>query len=1096
MSRKFLPALDQTLQPPVPNGTDSWANHDGGLGVLSKYSGSLAVAPMAVRPERLKSVPSPWARLLLFEQALMNKRHPAHQRVQSEWRGMMGVIGLAHHLKLPVTTKAIDLSMAQGVLKPLRQMAPSGDAPELWDRSALIYVAGQLVGGTSPRTLVYTGVRPITTGAIPFQEDGRLVDPLGHYRARNDTFSLTLLLEWLERLIDGFETEGHEALTAFLGRLPTGGASDAVSVNARGTASRAAIVLAALQSWRDEVKASVGTESSRDVVESVIASPIGASFPEGHPAKATYGHLIQIIPSPEAVGRNDLQVAGSDQVVDLGKSGILVREGHPFSGNVLLPSGMSRKASNGRFELATGARETGATLPDLATYFQRQLIPIRGLNEARGSAMLVDGVHYLYPLHPDILAHLPASALAEWVSVSGNRASGVRVSINVPLQSGLVASFSQQYASGDAFDAEEVVTPAVAAWPDFESHAWEHYFYVERRAGKTNSLELTPWSAAGSAPAIQFDQPDAGLRWTKLKRPAAAWRGAYKGVTGILLAKGLRKAPAGAAPWDVAVDFGSTHTRVFRSSTGVGGAAVTSEVEFKPRAQAILGDDRSLPYMFFVGPSDVAGSISEPPSLVWLPLDQVVTPDATGAWLPPDGVIFWGALEEAPSTVGLRGNLKWHRDDPHERAAFHAYVSQLYLSVAAEAASQGATIRSLVTAYPSVLPSQLRTRHRFEWRELESRFGVRVLPPRSEAEAVAAYFVDGGAAVTANLLAVDVGGSTSDIAVWAGDRYSYGDSIRLAGDILSRLVSRDAGAREAISAALQRAPFNRRPIAWDADDPTKNGMILSSVLRSVSTMPVFRQEPDVVAKNVFDGEGSPGERVIAYLGYLFGAVTFLVGLAARKHAPGQDRYDIRFAGKGSEYLHWLNALSTGGSTSLPTAFFRAGLGTTNEPVEVSITLPGAAVKQEVGRGLLLPALIDREPQDDRSTIVGDTGFPGPGGELGWDSTIDLATLRALKPPASAVSLDSLENLNLFIRTFDADPAGRKAARALGIGPSRLDHALRDRIHTRLFGPQSAWKATQSADGSVNAAALLEPFFITEAKALLEHVTGHNNLFAD
>lgn len=1096
MSRKFLPALDQSLQPPVPNGTDSWASHDGGLGILSKYSGSLAVPSMAVRPERLKSVPSPWARLLLFEQALMNKRHPAHARVQSEWRGVMGVIGLAPHLNVSVRTRQVDLSSSQGVLKPLRQMAPPGDASELWDRSELIYVADQLVGGTSPRTLVYTGVRPIKSGAVPFQEDGRLVDPHGYYRARHDTFSLTLLAEWLEALVDRFETEGLEALTGFLGRLPAGGASDALPASKRSTASRAAIILSALQTWRDEVKSSVAGDRSHRAAGSFAPAPIGASFPDDHPAKAAFGHFVQVIPSPEATARNDLQVAGGDEVVDLGTRGLLMKDGHPFTGNVLLPNGMSRRASNGRFELATGAREAGSTLPDLGAYFQRNLIPIRGLNEARASAMIVDGVHYLYPLHPDILAHVPASSLAEWVSVSGSRASGVRVSINVPLRSGLRASFSRDYVSGDAFDADDVLTPAVAAWPDFESDSWGHYFYVERRAGRANSLELAPWAADGSAPASQIDQPDAGLRWTRMSRPAAAWQGTYNGVHGILLARALRRPPAGAAPWDVAVDFGSTHTRVFRSSTGVGGAAVTSEVEITPRAQALLGDDRSLPYVFFVGPRDVAGSTSEPPSLVWLPLDKVVNRDTTAGWLPPDGVIFWGALEEAPSTVGLRGNLKWHRDDPHERAAFHAYVSQLFLAVAAEAASQGAKVKSLVTAYPSVLPSHLRTRHRNEWRQLESRFDVRVLPPRSESEAVAAYFVDGGAAVSANLLAVDVGGSTSDISVWARDRYAYGDSIRLAGDILSRLVSRDAGARAAISAALQRAPFNRGPISWDEADPTKNGMILSSVLRSVSRTAVFKEEPDVIAKNVYDGEGSSGEKVVAYLGYLFGAVTFLLGLAARKHASGQDRFDIRFAGKGSEYLHWLNALASGASTSLPKAFFRAGLGVPGATAEVSITLPGAAVKQEVGRGLLLPPLVDQEAQDDRATIVGESGFRSGEGTLTWDSTIDLATLRAMSPPEPAMPLEQLENLQLFISTFEDDPAGRKVARALGIGPRCLDKALRDRIHTRLFGPQSAWKATQSADGGVNAAALLEPFFITEAKALLEHATGHNGLFAD
>src|SRR5689334_19962054 len=106
---KFLPELDQALQPPAPNAGTEWGEHDAGLPVLAKYSASLAVPHVDVSAEKLKSVPSPWARLLIFEQALFQPRHPVHSQIRSEWRGLLGAIGLAKHIGLSLQARAVDV---------------------------------------------------------------------------------------------------------------------------------------------------------------------------------------------------------------------------------------------------------------------------------------------------------------------------------------------------------------------------------------------------------------------------------------------------------------------------------------------------------------------------------------------------------------------------------------------------------------------------------------------------------------------------------------------------------------------------------------------------------------------------------------------------------------------------------------------------------------------------------------------------------------------------------------------------------------------------------------------------------------------------
>jgi hypothetical protein len=261
----------------------------------------------------------------------------------------------------------------------------------------------------------------------------------------------------------------------------------------------------------------------------------------------------------------------------------------------------------------------------------------------------------------------------------------------------------------------------------------------------------------------------------------------------------------------------------------------------------------------------------------------------------------------------------------------------------------------------------------------------------------------------------------------------------------------------------------------------------------VSQDPRLRDEPDALARNLYDGQGSSGERVIAHLAYLFATVSFLLGLMARRSAVAQDRYDIRFAGKGSRFLYWLESLNTGSSLSLPASFFRAGLGVNEGEVVVDVSLPSYEVKQEVGRGLLLPDVSQQSPSDERLTFVGETGFGTQASPVDWTASLDLEALRRMPAPPQPVPLERMESLQAFVRAFEYDPAARKASRALRLAEA-LNLPLRDLIHSELFGTHSVWRAAHDGNAQRSGDALLEPFFVVEAKALLEEATDNRSLF--
>ena len=53
----------------------------------------------------IDSIPSMWARPLLFEMALYNDRHPVHTRILGEWRGLLAMLALKEWCDFPLTTE-------------------------------------------------------------------------------------------------------------------------------------------------------------------------------------------------------------------------------------------------------------------------------------------------------------------------------------------------------------------------------------------------------------------------------------------------------------------------------------------------------------------------------------------------------------------------------------------------------------------------------------------------------------------------------------------------------------------------------------------------------------------------------------------------------------------------------------------------------------------------------------------------------------------------------------------------------------------------------------------------------------------------------
>src|ERR1035441_247107 len=168
-----------------------------------EVSGNLSIKGMA------HSVPSVFQRPIQFVRMIQDEDNPLHNAVVSEWRGLMATFCLKEWLKLDVKVKLFEVPNVEeteqsyvgaedcgdlhfrAALRNQMPQRPKSDPglasagvsqqiPERksdWEKWWMIYCNNQLLGATSPWSLVYTASQYRTPAAIPWQENGLLIDP-------------------------------------------------------------------------------------------------------------------------------------------------------------------------------------------------------------------------------------------------------------------------------------------------------------------------------------------------------------------------------------------------------------------------------------------------------------------------------------------------------------------------------------------------------------------------------------------------------------------------------------------------------------------------------------------------------------------------------------------------------------------------------------------------------------------------------------------------------------------------------------------------------------------------------------------------------
>ena len=654
-----------------------------------------------IPPEQIHrlTLPSPWARLLLFDQAIRipttgRIEHPARRQLLEEWRGLLGLVALNGFFDGRL--KALQAQLPPENL--LLRMSPEiGKVP--WDSLHVLVWDGEPVGGTSPLTVVFTGRRPLPSRAMPFvdPETGRLGDPVprlveqalsseGDSRSKTDAIEmLQALAAWIN-LVDAKIAKN----------IPSGASFEWAGDGRTKIGSM-------LSEWYETTKIALDTHgwseppgdldalapslaSGTDFAPFMRSWPTAARQPSEHPFRAEFTEL-------ELDPHEAILLEANGQPVN-GRVGVPGASPITFEGGILRSS----------YSSAVGSVKIGAIFEDtlVAVVVPAGSSEYAHLMSAEGRSDQA----FLFPIKGATLALLGDAGLD---AVRAKIVDGqLEVSVRIAVKNQRTLEYRRRYGVGNTKQAE---LGHLRLWPNFARADWHHYFWLNtvptesKRVG--TDLSLAPLDSTSVILDSAHDRT-----WGRAEKFPTVWAGVGRSGRGLFAVRGFREDDSppgigrvGESKWRVAIDFGSTKS--VAAFQVVGGGADQWEqprsIQFKSRVVTVFGAALDAELDFF--PSSAQLTWDGFPTFLWMP--RGVPVPSGKHWLPSFGLVYSGG-DPTGQWDKLREDLKWrptgsHKDAGTARVAFQNYLSSLYLLIAAEAGAVRGRVIEVLGSYPSAL---------------------------------------------------------------------------------------------------------------------------------------------------------------------------------------------------------------------------------------------------------------------------------------------------------------------------------------------------------------------------------------------------------
>ncbi|HEX2206059.1 MAG TPA: hypothetical protein VHG93_00135 [Longimicrobium sp.] len=949
---------------------------------------------------RVQSVPSPWARLFLFRDAMLDPSHPARALVENEILDALELAWSSGPQSLRLETaqlRIVPLAESADAVSPrvrdyadaLCDLAPRAPGHESLQASALpvltvARVDGRPVFASSPYTILFTA-EDAAAEAYPY---------LFRYAAGENARPLRARPFAFQRYV----------ATVVLPQVRTPAAAPGEHVDADAVRRGVADWLA--QQVADCRRASPGSQAElappadwRDMARELELRQAGAhAFAGVTLFTGTPGRL----PSRWAL-RPTRPSDPPPLVLVPGHFDGVYGEGLP---TVELPPELERLD---RTVLpGTGHRRAWVLperdwLADALVILSRPLdqANVHGFGSYRPDASVTDAPYaqpqMALPLKGEFFRHFTPQDVERMLTVEVQRPGEVRVTLSIPVGTDRrTEEIRVQRRYSGAQIRPDHVGPELVVWPSFSAADWGQYavFRLDRQAGSVHPADALQVEAfAGGRPLAPIGherrtQEAAAYAYPQapevLELVASTAPGLAPQALGVLLPKYRPAPPVTAERWQVGVDFGTSNTVVAVYRDG-------------QREEQILEHDRVLLPLnrpgadlpFFVESFFVPERIEPRPfntAVVYL-----AAIPAYDAQQEPVGlrvnIPFSGWVKDNERNR-VAADLKWS-SEPREHflaAAFLRTTASLVLAHAREAGVSPGNV-TFAYAYPRAFERDREDALRGRWRAIlappgtpESAFtpegagptdapaAVRdrtpkLASPMDEGRSALRYFLGRGELSTAGELSVmlDVGGGTTDLAAFARSRALALDSLRWGGrDLTGPRVRRGerggftnpfvrAFTQWALEHGLpgsQQEPL-RKYAAEDHDALAFSYLVRTPWYREGNAL-LFSETPE---HGAFRG----------LVFYFFAALAYYTGVlhrAVREGGTDEPLARVVLAGNGSRFLEWLwRDWDERADNPFRGALLRIlahGAGTAPGEVPPRLVLSNAP-KQEVARGLVTPS---------------------------------------------------------------------------------------------------------------------------------------------
>jgi hypothetical protein len=940
---------------------------------------------------RIQSIPSPWARLHLFRNALEDPQHPAHRLVQNELLDALEFIwsqGSARNAHVAVERIRLDdlRAMAQDTgsvrvedfADALVELSPrrtdGGSMQSAVPTTSILLVNGTPVAASSPYTVLFTaedaGRGEATRGLFRYAA-GAEHRPLSARPFQFQRYVAQVLLPQLE----GTAPESVDEYVAWnvVQGCVTAWLKTALRECRQGRGQRVA----------DQLTPSPDAEGWKTAAASLHLEPIGTQ---------RFGGVLLYRRRPGAELdesrwrlRTAARGAAAPIVVDPASFDGRFYEGAP---PVKLPADLARLDR----QVLPGVDVHHPWVSPQTDWLTDQLFllgePLRpqsvkglkGYRAPQGGDPRFAQPRLALPLRSEFFRFFAPDDVDRMLTVEVLSNGSVAVALTVPV--------------GSDDDPGEVVVrrvypdthvlkqygPELTLWPAFAHPAWTEYtvFRTDREQFVAEHVELRAYG--GGEPLALAGQ---GRRTPLVRAAAFAARPEILEFRNTATGTGDRAEPLGVVlpdlppardahetRWAVGVDFGTSNTIVsVRENQEAAADIFSAESLVLP-----LTDEGAETREFLAGYFFPPAVLAEPfgtavVHVAGLPqLDLSREPAAVRVNVP-----FSGMVRNDGTTNRVTGDLKWSS----EREAYFlssAFLRHVVATVVAEGLRRGVKPESIsiLFSYPrSFSDDQVRSLEG-QWRDVHATFqarglgGVSIARGLDESRSVLRHFFNAAGAGTlgSGNVIMDVGGGTTDLAAYGEGRTLLLDSVLLGGKNLTGPRQQAAG-REGLT-----NPFVQALVRWaQANDlPHAHRDVLDKYMAEGQIHLAFTylvRTPWFSSGQASRFWVSPEFRAFqAMIFYFFAALFHYTGLAFRALPPAEGSKgprlpeSITLAGNGSQYLHWLTNLQPGA----PGDAYRRALSDIlvaaagAEPGPVVQVQVSAKPKEEVARGLVAPVV--------------------------------------------------------------------------------------------------------------------------------------------